>query len=270
MNIHPAYAWLTLMVACLGACVGSFLNVCIYRIPRDESVIRPRSHCPHCGRMIPAFENIPLLSFLWLRGRCRGCRAPIAFRYILVEALTAILFLWVWHRFGWEARTPVYWMVASGLILGTFVDFDHMILPDRVTLGGIIAGLALSPLIPSLHGATAAWPALRSALIGTAVGLSLLGSVAVVGQWVFRKEAMGMGDVKLLGAVGALLGWQAALFTVIASAFAGSIVGLALIFRGAKGLQSKIPYGPYLALAAMAWILGADRIWLAYFDWISR
>lgn len=268
MNLDPVMAWLTLMVLCFGACVGSFLNVCIYRIPRDESVVRPRSHCPHCGRMIAAWDNIPLFSYILLRARCRHCQAPIAFRYFLVEAITAILFLWIWRRYGVDLRTLVYWMMAGGLVLGTFVDFDHMILPDRVTLGGIAAGLVLSPLVPALHGTNSALGALTASLIGAVAGLGLLGGVAILGKWIFRKDAMGMGDVKLLGAVGALLGWRATLFTVMASAFVGSVVGLILLARKSKGLESRIPYGPYLAMGALAWVLGGDQLWASYFRWI--
>lgn len=263
-----AHLWLTIMTLCFGACVGSFLNVCIYRIPREESVVRPRSHCPQCGHLITAWDNIPLVSYLVLRAQCRYCKAPIAFRYILVEALTAILFLGIWIRYGWDPRTPVYWLVAGGLVLGTFVDFDHMILPDRVTLGGIAAGLILSPLVPELHSTPLALVAFKRSILGAAVGLGVLGGVAILGRLLFRKEAMGMGDVKLLGAVGALLGWQATLFTVIASSFVGSIVGLTLMARRTKGWESRIPYGPYLALAAIAWILGADGLWNLYFRWI--
>lgn len=268
MSFDPAHAWLTLTVLMFGACVGSFLNVCIHRIPIEESVVRPRSRCPVCGHPIRALDNIPFFSYLALRGRCRHCRAPIPFRYPLVEGLTAALFLAVWFRYGWDARTPVYWLACAGLVLGTFVDLDHMILPDRVTLGGIAAGLVLSPLIPSLHGEATAVRGLLASLFGAGFGLALLGGVALAGRLIFRKEAMGMGDVKLLGAVGALLGWQAAVFTVIVSAFAGSAVGLVMIARGLRDLQSRIPYGPYLATAVAAWILGADAGWRLYLQWM--
>lgn len=260
--------WLTLMVLCFGACVGSFLNVCIYRIPRDESIVRPRSHCPHCGRMIAAWDNIPLISYFVLHAKCRHCKAPIAFRYFLVEALTAILFLWIWIRYGWNLQTPVYGLMAGGLLLGTFVDLDHMILPDRVTLGGIAAGFILSPLVPALHNATSAGSSFLASLLGAVAGGAVLGGVAILGKWLFRKEAMGMGDVKLLAAIGALLGWRAVLFTVMTSALAGSLVGIILMARRTKGWESRIPYGPYLALGAMVWILGGDGLWTAYFQWI--
>ncbi len=269
---------LTFFIALLGACVGSFLNVCIYRIPRDESVIHPRSHCPQCGRLIAWYDNIPLLSYLFLRARCRMCRAPISIRYPAIEALTALLFVLIWLRFeplrpgamlglpplfDWKLL-PVYWLFVGGLLLGTFVDFDHMIIPDRVTLGGIAAGLLLSPLVPSLHGHTEAWPALQSAFIGAASGAGLLWTIAMLGTFAFKKEAMGLGDVKLLGAIGAFIGWRGMLFTLMASSLAGSVSGVTLIALGGKKWQSRIPYGPYLACGALLWILWGESWWITY------
>jgi leader peptidase (prepilin peptidase)/N-methyltransferase len=272
------YAYLSFAVFLLGACVGSFLNVCIYRIPREESVVKPRSHCPHCGRLIPWHENIPLVSWVVLRARCRGCRGPISPRYVLVEALVALLFLLVWLAwspdgtprplglapYGSLALAPIYWLAVSGLVLGTFVDFEHMIIPDRVSLGGIVAGLVLSPLVPALHGAAVWWHGLAWAAVGAAVGSGILWMVAFVGRIVFRKEAMGLGDVKLLGAIGALLGWKAVLFTLIVSSFAGSIVGVTLVLCGRKEMQGRIPFGPYLALAAALWILWGPALVALY------
>ena len=253
-----------------GACVGSFLNVCIYRIPRDESVIAPRSHCPHCNRMIAWYDNIPLLSWIALRARCRHCKGTISPRYVLVELLTAVLFVLVWQRYGFDPRTPAFWLCTGGLILGTFVDLEHYIIPDRVSIGGIIAGLVLSPLIPSLHGQTMAWRALLESAIGAAVGAGLLWAVAWIGERIFKKEAMGMGDVKLLGAVGAWMGWPAVLFTVFVSSLGGSIAGLFLILTNRREWQSKIPYGPFIALAALLWYLGGDHLWHGYFRWMLR
>lgn len=248
-----------------GACVGSFLNVCIYRIPRDESVVTPRSHCPHCGAMIPWYLNIPVLSWLCLRGKCASCKGPIAFRYTLVELLTAALFLAVFMK--WVAPhtlhvdpiwspllIPIYWIFLGGLVLGTFVDFEHFIIPDSVTIGGMVVGPILSALVPALHGEKIWWMGLRDSGIGLTVGFGLLFAVAWFGEKAFKKEAMGFGDVKLMGAIGAFLGWQATLFTVFVSSFLGSVVGLGLIvFRNAK-MQSRIPFGPYLSVAALIWV----------------
>ena len=262
------FIYFSLLVFFIGACIGSFLNVCIYRIPREESVVAPRSHCPHCNQMIPAYDNIPLVSYLLLAGRCRTCKNVISVRYFLVELLTAVLFLLVWLQYGFDARTPIYWMMISGLILGTFVDFEHMIIPDRVTLGGVVAGLVLSPLVPALHDVTRPLDSLIAALIGMVVGAGILWGVGFLGKLILRKEAMGMGDVKLLGGVGALLGWQAVLFVIMISALIGSCVGVALILSRSKEWRSRIPYGPYLALATVVWILWGKAWWEAYFTWV--
>ncbi len=264
MSVSFLSAYLTCCVFAFGACIGSFLNVCIWRLPREESVITPGSHCPHCNRPIAWFDNIPLVSFLVLQARCRHCGGKIAPRYILVELLTAVLFTLVWLRYGPDALTPVYWLMVAGLVLGTFVDFDHMIIPDRVTLGGCVAGLVLSPFLPQLHAQATMWGGAREAVIGLAVGAGLLWLVSLVGRLIFRKDAMGMGDVKLLGGLGALLGWKAVLFIIFVSSFIGSFVGIYLILRRGRQWQSRIPYGPYLALAAVLWILGGSRLWNAY------
>jgi leader peptidase (prepilin peptidase) / N-methyltransferase len=263
------FVYFSLLVFAMGACVGSFLNVCIYRIPREESVVTPRSHCPHCSKMIPWNLNIPLFSFLMLGGRCQTCKNVISIRYFLVELMTAVLFLLVWLHYGFDARTPIYCMMIAGLILGTFVDFEHMIIPDRVTLGGVVAGLVLSPLVPSLHDVDRPLESFVAALIGMVAGAGILWGVGFLGKLAFKKDAMGMGDVKLLGGLGALLGWQAVLFTIMVSALVGSGVGVALILGRNKEWRSRIPYGPYLALAAVIWILWGKQWWDGYFAWVA-
>jgi leader peptidase (prepilin peptidase) / N-methyltransferase len=276
-------AYLGFLVFCFGACWGSFLNVCIYRIPLDQSVVTPRSHCPQCGQMIAWYDNIPLLSFCLLRARCRRCAQPISPRYVLVELLVAALFVLVWLKLGPAGAVRplglapvaefrlvlIYWLAVFGLVLGTFVDFEHMIIPDRVSLGGIVAGLVLSAAAPALHGAATWLGGLGSAAIGAVVGSGLLWVVALLGKLAFRKDAMGMGDVKLLGAIGAFLGWGAVLFTLMVSSFAGSIVGLVLVASKRKEMQGRIPYGPYLALAALIWLLWGPTLWNAYVNWLT-
>lgn len=263
------YLWFAGIGFLLGTCFGSFLNVCIYRIPREESVVAPRSHCPHCQRLIPWHLNIPIFSYLALCGKCAYCRQRISPRYVIVELLTGILFLlvclqWINADTGRSLLhldplpdlqlVPVYWLMLFGLVLGTFVDFEHMIIPDRVTLGGIVLGVAISLVVPELHRQSTLWGGLREAALGLALGWGLLWGVSVFGRWVFKKDAMGFGDVKLMGAIGAFLGWKAVLFTLVASSFVGSVVGISLVLSRRKAMQSQIPYGPYIALAAVLWM----------------
>lgn len=266
----PVWAvYFTLLSFVFGACIGSFLNVCIHRIPRDESIVRPRSHCPACGHMIAWYDNLPVVSFFALKARCRHCRAPISPRYVVVELLTAALFLAVWNAYGWDGRTPVYLLFTGGLILGTFVDIDHLIIPDRVSLGGMLAGLLCSAMVPALHGQEDAWASVRSSLVGLAAGSGSLWLVGWIGRLVLKKDAMGLGDVKLLGAIGAFLGWPGVVFTVLVSSLIGSAAGMTMIALRQRAWQSRIPYGPYLALAAVAWVLGGRHAWAAYVAWMT-
>ncbi len=268
------YAFLLALVVAWGACIGSFLNACIYRIPNGLSVVRPHSFCPICRMQVAWYDNVPIWSWLALRGRCRCCRTAISPRYLLVEALVAALFLLVLLKYdvvagarplGLAAVTqgalvPAYWLMLSGLVLGTFVDFDHLIIPDRVTLGGIAAGLVLSACVPALHGAETGRGGLLWGVVGAAAGWGLLWAVAGLGRMAFRREAMGFGDVKLMGAIGAFLGWRAVLFTLVVSSLVGSAVGIGLVVFRRRGMQSRIPFGPYLALAAALWVFWGPRL----------
>ncbi|MDR1145732.1 MAG: prepilin peptidase [Verrucomicrobiales bacterium] len=248
---------------CVGACVGSFLNVCIYRIPLGKSVVAPGSHCAACGAAIPWWRNLPVLSWFVLRGRAACCGTRIDFRYALVEALTAALTVTLWRYY---AATPVlaviYLTFTAALIVATFIDLDYFIIPDRITLGACVAGLALSVAVPELHGA-ASWSAglLRGAL-GLVCGGGLLLAVALLGRLIFRREAMGLGDVKLLAGMGALLGWQSVLFIIAVSSLIGSVFGLGWMLVNGFRRGLKIPFGPYLALAALLWLLGGSQ-WMA-------
>ena len=268
MPLPPeAFPVLTIFIFLAGLCIGSFLNVCIWRIPRDESIVWPGSHCPDCNHAIAPWDNLPLLSWILLGGKCRHCRAPISPRYFVVELLTGALFAGLWLVHGWSLFTPVYVFFTGALILGTFVDFDHLILPDRVTIGGMVAGPILSFACPELQGRSERVHALVLSLIGLAVGYGLLWLVATIGRLVLKREAMGMGDVKLLGAIGACLGWQAVLFTIFVSSLSGTLLGFTLIVLGKKELQSKIPYGPHIALAAVLWMFCGPASIDLYLAW---
>jgi leader peptidase (prepilin peptidase)/N-methyltransferase len=242
------------------------------------SVVAPRSFCPACERQIPWYLNLPLVSWLMLRGRCRWCGKGISARYFAVELLVGVLFLMAWLKYDLGASprllalspvedwrlVPVFWVAISGLVLGTFVDFEHLIIPDRVTLGGIVAGLALSAVLPALHEETTILRSLLWSSTGAAAGWGLLWATAALGKAVFKKEAMGFGDVKLMGAIGAFFGTRAVFFTIMFSSLFGSIVGISLVIFGGRKMQSRIPYGPYLALAALAWLFWGPYFWNVY------
>lgn len=261
--------YFTLLAFLGGACIGSFANVCIYRIPNDESIVHPRSRCPSCGTPIAWYDNIPVLSYFRLRGRCRHCGARISMRYPIVELIMAVLFLAVWNRYGFDARTLVYMGLVAALVIATFIDIDHMIIPDRISLGGMPAGLLFSALIPALHAQTAPISSLFESGVGLIAGSGSLFLVGWLGRLAFKKEAMGMGDVKLLGTIGAFLGWPGVLFTILVSSLFGSLVGVGLVLTGGRDWQSRIPYGPYIAAAAIVWILGGSAWWDAYIRWMT-
>ncbi len=346
----PFHFW-TVVYFIVGAMVGSFLNVCIHRMPRGMSIVNPPSHCPHCQFSIPWYLNIPLATWLWLRGRCAKCAAPIPVRYFLVELLTGLAFAATWNEFGnavaWRQTgliAAAYSLLLAGLIAATFIDFEHFIIPDEITLGGVAAGVMVSLAIPALHNAETIGAAIKSSLIGAGTGalivyaVLLLGKIAfgrqkielppdtriyftedslvlpsetipygelfyrrsdtihlhatrlelvdrcyadvpvrlsqhtlfiggekldpttiaqmevVTDQLVIPREAMGFGDVKFMAAIGAFLGWQAAVFSLLVSAVIGAVAGVTLIAIGKRDWSAKLPYGPYIALAAIIWL----------------
>ena len=264
--------WITAFISFLfGSIVGSFLNVCIYRLPRGESIISPSSHCPGCQKALLWYDNIPFLSYIGLKGRCRHCHQGISFRYFVVEFLTAILFLSLFLKFGLSWNMLIYLVFISGLIVATFTDFDHLIIPDVVTLPGLLLGLILSTVYPSIQRAIHPWSNIctspgegfLASLIGALLGGLSLYAIGALGGKVFKKEAMGGGDVKLLAMIGAFLGWQLVALTIFISALSGSLVGLAIKLK--KG-ESYIPYGPYLALGAVISLLWGEGLinWYLY------
>jgi leader peptidase (prepilin peptidase)/N-methyltransferase len=275
MNMEFLDWYLTFVVFLFGACFGSFLNVCIYRIPAELSVVKPRSRCPKCMTNLAWRDNIPILGWVMLGGKCRYCKVPISPRYPIVELITALLFTAIWLKYpmlthgGLDYRFAAYGLLAFGLLLGSFVDLDEMWIPDRCTIGGMIVGPILSFLIPSMHGSESHFQALIQSLIGLGVGFGILWSVSFFGKLILKKDDMGFGDVKLMGALGAFFGWQAVLFIIFVSSLLGSIIGVGLIAFGKKEWQSRIPFGPYIALAALIWMLGGHVWWEAYIAWIS-
>lgn len=266
-----------IVVFTVGACVGSFLNVVIYRLPQGKSVVHPRSHC-RCGELIRWFDNIPILSWFVLKGRCRSCGVAFSFRYPLVEAFTAVVFVTCWLVGGWPAG-PVWMVFASLLIPAALIDLDTMELPDVFTIGGFLAGIGLVTVVPAAIFVDAEGPsivphalALKASLVGAFVGSGLILWIALLGELIFRKEAMGFGDVKLMGAIGAFCGWQGSVFAL----FGGAVLGCAVLFvcwpffRGKAGiLERQIPFGPALSAAALIYLLIAQPYVTAYFDEIE-
>ena len=349
--VVPFPFW-SLVFFSFGCIVGSFLNVCIYRMPLDLSVVSPPSHCPHCKYSIPFYLNVPLLTWLSLRGKCKDCGAPISPRYFIVELLTGLAFLACWLAFGhtspWLAA--VYSIFLAGLIVATFIDFEHFIIPDEITLGGAAVGFVISFFQPQLHGTNSLRASLERSALGIAIGAGIIYAVLRLGKLLFGRqkiklpggakivftetalclpdsvipygeifyrktdtiileaqtvelidrsyrnvslrltpemlklgdekfnpdtephmdvvcseiilprEAMGLGDVKFMAAIGAFIGWQGAFFSLLASSLIGSAAGIALILLRKREWSSRMPYGPYIALAAVIWIFGGKKL----------
>jgi len=347
----PFHFW-SVVIFVFGCMVGSFLNVCIHRLPHGQSVVSPPSHCPHCNYSIPWYLNIPLVTWVYLRGKCRNCGAPISVRYFLVELLTGLLFLGCWLRIGHQSiwLALIYSFFIAGLVAATFIDFEHFIIPDEITIGGMIAGFVSSFLVPSLHGATSLIVSMKQSLLGMIIGAGIIYFILRLGKLVFGRhrvslpaetkilftdtavqlpdkaipyedlfyrksdtivvrartvelvdrcyrdvvvrlspaalrigeeklnpeevpfletvsseivlprEAMGLGDVKFMGAIGAFLGWRAVIFSLVISSLIGSLVGMSLVVLRKRGLSSRLPYGPYIAAAAALWIFAGPGI----------
>jgi len=257
-----------------GLIVGSFLNVCIVRLPRGRSIANPPSHCPRCRTPIKFYDNIPIISFLLLRGKCRGCGEPISWRYPIVELMNGLFYLWIVREFGLGGEALLMMAFCSSLIVITFIDFDHQIIPDVISLPGMLLGLSLAPFF--MYPLTDPLPfhlgrlvphagPYFTALLNSFIGL-ILGSVPLFAiGWIWEKlrhvEAMGGGDVKLMGMVGSFLGWKGALLTIMLGALTGSVVGVLLIVLKRHKMEKVIPFGPFLALGALVTVFyGQDII----------
>ncbi len=256
---------------CVGACIGSFLNVCIFRIPKGESIATPPSHCK-CGAKINWYCNIPILSWLFLKGRAKCCGSKISFRYPLVETLTAVLFLALWMSFP-PMIACAYMGFVSLMIFCAFVDLDTMFLPDFATIGGAIVGVILSTILPQIQGVDieqthpliAHLSGLGLSVIGVIIASGVIYWIRLLSECIFRREAMGEGDVILLGCIGAFCGWQGAIFALFGGALLGCIILLPII--AVKQISSKkseseieVPFGPWLALGSVVYIFCAEII----------
>jgi leader peptidase (prepilin peptidase)/N-methyltransferase len=253
------------LYALLGLVIGSFLNVCIYRIPRGESIVLPSSHCPACGASIRPFDNVPVLSYLWLRGRCRSCKASISLQYPVVELLNGAAFYFCALRWGAEPPTFLNSALLAVLIILVFVDYQHQILPNVLTIPGAAAGILLSPFqsrsffldritfsLASALRPENPEPAVNwvGAILGALVGGGILYLVALLYKLVRKQQGLGMGDIKMMAMVGAFLGWRLALLTIFAGSFLGSVAGVFLILFHGRNLQTRLAFGTFLGVGA--------------------
>jgi leader peptidase (prepilin peptidase)/N-methyltransferase len=234
---------LILIAIVFGALIGSFLNVCISRLPKGESIVTPGSHCPQCNNAIRFYDNIPVISYLLLRGKCRHCRKGISVQYPIVEAVTALLSFLILTKFGPSLSYVYYFAFVAALLVMTVIDLYHQIIPDVISLPGIVVGVLGSLVVPEIT--------FLNSLIGTFVGGGSLFAVATLYQWFFKREGMGGGDVKLLAMIGAFLGWQMVILTILLSSLIGSIVGIGVIVLKGKDFKYAIPFGPFLSLGAV-------------------
>jgi len=249
-----------IIVFIFGAAIGSFLNVCIYRMPRNMSIIAPASRCPSCNTPIRPYDNVPVLSYLLLRGKCRVCKAGISSRYPTVEFLNAALYAAVLWRFGLEWYTPAYFIFCSVLVVITFIDLDFQIIPDRITLPGIGIGLIAGALLMPDPFVRYTLLGIKSSIIGFLAGGGLFYAIAVL-----SRGGMGGGDIKMMAMVGALMGWKSVLLTTFLGSMTGAVIGIFLMISKGKGRKTKIPFGPFLGLGSLITLFFGQEIFNWYF-----
>jgi len=249
---------LSIISIIFGAIIGSFLNVCILRLPKDESIITPGSHCPHCQNPIQFYDNIPLISYFLLRGKCRKCKKKISIQYPLIEGITAICSFILFLKYGVSLSYLFYFLFVAALIVITVIDFYHQIIPDVISIPGIGVGLLSALILPHIT--------FFNSLIGMILGGGSLFMVATLYQWLFKREGMGGGDVKLLAMIGAFLGWESVIITIISSSLIGSILGIIIIIFKGKNFKYAIPFGPFLSLGAAITLFYKNEILFWYFQ----
>jgi len=236
-----------------GLILGSFMNVCIYRMPLKKSIVRPPSHCPHCGERIRFYDNIPVISYLLLMGKCRYCRQAISWRYPAVEAIAGCLSLALFIRFGFGYQYFLFLLFVTILVTISFIDLRHKIIPDAISLPGIALGLGSSFFLPHIT-----WV---DSLVGVVAGGGILFLVAVIYERFTKKEGMGGGDIKLLAMIGAWMGWRSLPLILLVSSLSGSIIGFVYLLSSGKGYRARIPFGPFLSLGALIFFFfGRDLV----------
>jgi leader peptidase (prepilin peptidase)/N-methyltransferase len=258
---------LILFALLFGLILGSFLNVCIHRIPQKESIIRPPSTCPECKEMIRFYDNIPLVSYVILRGKCRFCKKPIPIRYPIVELLTGLLSVALFIRYGLTTRYFLFFAFSASLIVVTFIDLYHKIIPDVISLPGILVGLAA---VSVFRLNNLSW---KDSLIGIIIGGGSLFLIGITYQWLRKKEGMGMGDVKLLAMIGAWMGYMALPYIILISSLAGIFIGGGSLVLSKKDFGQRIPFGPFLVLGALMTLFfetEMKHLWFLYLTLIGR
>jgi leader peptidase (prepilin peptidase)/N-methyltransferase len=231
-----------IVLALIGLCIGSFLNVCIHRLPLKQSVVRPGSRCPDCGYALRWYDNVPVISYAVLRGRCRSCSKPISVQYPIIEIVTAAIFVLHWYAFGPTIMLPVRLVFACALVVLFMIDLEHQILPDVITLPGIVAGVICSLFLP---------PGPLMSILGVIAGGGLLWAIAEAWYWLRKVDAMGFGDVKMLAMVGAWLGIKMVFLTFVLSSMLGGLVGAVLIGSRRADMATRVPFGTMLAVGAL-------------------
>jgi len=258
---------ITLFSLLFGLILGSFLNVCIHRIPRKESLVRPPSACPQCNERIRFYDNIPLISYVILRGKCRFCRKPIPVRYPIVELLTGSLSMSLFVKYGLTPHYFFFFFFSASLVIVTFIDLRHKIIPDVISLPGILVGLAAVSLF-RLNGLS--W---KDSLIGMIIGGGLLFLIGVSYEWLRKKEGMGMGDVKLLAMIGAWMGYMALPYIILISSLTGIIIGGGSLLLTKRDLGQRIPFGPFLVLGTLMTLffeIELKTLWFSYLNLMGR
>jgi leader peptidase (prepilin peptidase)/N-methyltransferase len=252
----PALPYLTVAFI-IGACIGSFLNVCICRIPESQSIVHPPSACPKCKTPIRAYDNIPIISYIVLAGKCRSCGAPISLRYPMVELMTGLLAVAAMIRFGLSIDFLIYFAFIATLVVVTYIDLDHQIIPDVISLPGIPIGLIAAFFVDFVS--------VKNAVIGAFIGGGILFLVAWGYYFFTGKEGMGGGDIKLLAMIGAFTGWQGVFFTIFVASATGTLIGGTLMLFAQKNLKFAVPFGPFLSVGAIAYLFFGPELIFWYY-----
>ncbi len=250
------------LVFVFGICIGSFLNVCIYRLPESKSIVRPGSMCPNCSTPIRFYDNIPILSYIALRGKCRYCKAAISFRYPVVEFISGLFAVGIFLKYGIGLEAVIYYTFTAALLVITFIDVDHQIIPDVITLPGIPLFFAASFALPKIT--------LVESILGILIGGGSLFLVAWLYHLLTRKEGMGGGDIKLLAMMGAVIGWKGVFFTIFVASAIGTVAGLLIILKTRKTMKLAVPFGPFLAIGGIAYILFGPQLIAWYFNLLRQ